>query len=153
MPIRYGAGRLAELGEVCAAAGMKNPLIVTDRGSRNLAFIAEAGGSLKAAGLSSGLFSEVAPNPSDRDVAAGKAAFAAGGHDRVIAIGGGSGMDAGKAISLVARNNQALWDFDFDNAPPVIAPRRWRRWCAYPPPPARARRRNQRQWSPTRRAA
>jgi len=121
VPIRYGAGRLAELGEVCMTAGLKNPLIVTDRGSSALPFIAEAGGSLKAAGLSSGLFSEVAPNPTDRNVAAGKAAFAAGGHDGVIALGGGSGMDAGKAISLVARNNHALWDFDFDAAPPAIA--------------------------------
>ena len=121
VPIRYGAGRLAELCEVCAAAGLMNPLIVTDRGSRALPFIAEAGRSLKAAGLSSGLFSEVSPNPTDRDIEAGKAAFLAGGHDSVIALGGGSGMDAGKAISLVARNNHPLWDFDFDAAPPIIA--------------------------------
>ena len=68
-----------------------------------------------------GCSAKSAPNPTDRDVAAGKAAFLAGGHDGVIALGGGSGMDAGKAISLVARNNHGLWDFDFDAAPPAIA--------------------------------
>jgi alcohol dehydrogenase class IV len=121
VPIRYGPGRLAELGDVCAAAGLKNPLIVTDRGSRALPFVADAGRALEGAGLSSGLFAEVSPNPTDREVAAGKAAWLSGKHDGVVALGGGSGMDAGKAISLVARNNHQLWDFDFDVAPPVIA--------------------------------
>lgn len=123
VPIRYGPGRLAELGEVCATAGMANPLIVTDRGSRDLPFIAQAQRSLREAGLSSGLFGEVSPNPTDREAQAGRAAFAAGGHDGVIAIGGGSGMDAGKAISLIARNDRPLWDFEFgyDIAPPAIA--------------------------------
>ena len=121
VPIRYGPGRLAELGDVCAAAGLNNPLIVTDRGSRALPFVAEADRSLKAAGLSCGLFSEVSPNPGDREVEQGKAAYLAGSHDGVIAIGGGSGMDAGKAISLVARNNHPLWAFDFDVPPPAVA--------------------------------
>jgi len=121
VPIAYGAGRLSELGEICAAAYLSNPLIVTDRGSRALPFIAEAERSLADAGLSSGVFSEVSPNPTDREAEAGKAAFCAGSHDGVIAIGGGSGMDAGKAISLIACNDHALWDFDFDATSPDVA--------------------------------
>ncbi len=117
IPIHYGRGRLAELGRICAHAGMRNPLVVTDRGSRDLPFIARATESLRAGGLEFAVFSEVAPNPADRDVEAGRAAYRAGGHDGVIAIGGGSGMDAGKAISLVAGNNRDLWSFDFDREP------------------------------------
>ena len=49
---------------------------------------------------------------------AGREAFRSGGHDGVIAVGGGSGMDAAKAISLVGRNDRSLWDFDYDKAPP-----------------------------------
>jgi alcohol dehydrogenase class IV len=122
VPIRYGPGRLAELGEVCRGAGTANPLIVTDRGSRNLPFVAEAERALARAGLSSSVFAEVSPNPTDREVAEGRKAFRAGRHDGVIALGGGSGMDAGKAVSLVARNERPLWEYDFDRPPPAIEP-------------------------------
>ena len=117
IPIHYGRGRLGELGQICAQAGLRNPLVVTDRGSRDLPFIARSTESLRAAGLGSGVFSEVAPNPTDRDVQAGRAAYRAGGHDGVVAIGGGSGMDGGKAISLVAGNDRDLWSFDYDREP------------------------------------
>ena len=64
-------------------------------------------------------FAEVSPNPTDIEVAAGKAAFLAGGHDSIIALGGGSGMDAGKAISLVLNTTRDLWDFDYNLTPPA----------------------------------
>jgi len=120
IPIHYGPGRLGELGQICAQAGLGNPLVVTDRGSRNLPFIAQATESLSTAGLASAVFSEIAPNPTDRDVEAGRAAYRAGGHDGVVAIGGGSGMDGGKAISLVAGNDRDLWSFDYDREPVPI---------------------------------
>ena len=88
IPIHNGPGRLAELGRICAQAGLRNPLVVTDRGSRELPFIAQTTKSLRAAGLDSAVFGEVAPNPTDRDIQTGRAAYRAGGHDGVVAIGG-----------------------------------------------------------------
>jgi alcohol dehydrogenase class IV len=114
VPIRYGPGRLSELGTACQELGIKNGLIVTDRGSSGLPFIEIAQKICTSAGIGIGVFSDVSPNPTDEDVARGKQALLEGKYDGVIAIGGGSGMDAGKAISLVGRNKVDLWDFDYD---------------------------------------
>ncbi|MGI9597344.1 MAG: iron-containing alcohol dehydrogenase [Acidimicrobiales bacterium] len=114
VPIAFGPGRITELGRLCRRAGSTRPLIVTDRGSAELPFIARAVDSLSALGLDSAIFAEVSPNPTDADIAVGREAFRSGDHDGVIAIGGGSGMDAGKSISLVAGNDVDLWRFDYD---------------------------------------
>lgn len=118
VPVHYGPGRLAEVGALCAEAGCRNPLIVTDRATARLPFVDTLRGHLAAAGLAHGTFAEVSPNPTDIEVQAGKLAFLAGGHDSVIALGGGSGMDAGKAISLVLNSARDLWDFDYNVTPP-----------------------------------
>lgn len=114
VPIAYGPGRIAELGRLCEEAGSRRPLVVTDRGSSELPFIDLAVSSLQQSGLRPAVFSDVSPNPTDTDVANGHRAFSDGGHDGVIAIGGGSGMDAGKAISLVSSSSSDLAAFDFD---------------------------------------
>lgn len=119
VPIKYGPGRLAEVGKICAGMGCRNPMIVTDRATAKLPFVDSLRGHLASAGLSHGTFAEVSPNPTDIEVAAGKVAFLAGGHDSVIALGGGSGMDAGKAISLVLNSQRDLWDFDYNLTPPA----------------------------------
>lgn len=119
VPLRLGPGRLSEVGAYCLAAGFSAPLIVTDRGSRDLPFIARAHDILSAEGLRPQIFAEVSPNPTDRDALAGKKVFETGRHDAIIAIGGGSAMDAAKAISLIAGHNTPLWSFDFDVAPPA----------------------------------
>ncbi|MEE4236528.1 MAG: iron-containing alcohol dehydrogenase [Anderseniella sp.] len=122
VPIAYGPGRLSEIGSRCAGLGLGNPLIVTDRGSRGLPFIGELPQRLTRAGLDCAVFSEISPNPRDDEIGAGREAFRAGGHDAIIAIGGGSAMDGGKAICLTANNDIGLWDFEFEQPVPAIAP-------------------------------
>lgn len=120
VPIAYGPGRLAEIGPRCVDLGISNPLIVTDNGSHALPFIAQLRGHLDAAGLSSALFFDVSPNPRDDEISAGRDMYRQGRHDAIIAIGGGSAMDGGKAICLVARNDIDLWDFDWESASPDV---------------------------------
>lgn len=116
IPIHYGPGRIAELGARCAALGSRRPLLVTDRGSAELPFVEQALDVLASAGLQGSVFSDVSPNPTDHDLQAGRRVARSGGHDGIVAIGGGSGMDAGKALSLIAANDNDLWAFDYDHA-------------------------------------
>ena len=69
--IRFGAGRIKEIGEACAAAGMKKPLLVTDRGLADLDITKNTLDLMEAAGLGRALFSDVDPNPSDSNVEVG----------------------------------------------------------------------------------
>ncbi|SES79884.1 iron-containing alcohol dehydrogenase [Oceanicella actignis] len=110
--IRFGAGRIAELPEACAAAGMRRPLLVTDRGLAPLPIVARALDALDAAGLGRALFSQVDPNPNEGNLAAGVAAFREGGHDGVVAFGGGSALDLGKLIAFMAGQTRPVWDFE-----------------------------------------
>jgi len=120
IPIAYGPGRLAEIGERCRMLGVVNPLIVTDRGSRELPFVAKLQSHLETAGLSSGLFFDVSPNPQDVEIGSGCDQYKAQHHDAIIAIGGGSAMDAGKSICLTANNEIDLWAFEFEQSAPQI---------------------------------
>jgi len=120
VPIAYGPGRIAEVGRRCVGLGVRNPLIVTDRGSRNLEFITRLQSIIGEAGLKSALFFEISPNPIYTEIGAGRAAFRDGKHDAIIAIGGGSAMDGGKAICLTANNSIDLWDFEFEKPAPKI---------------------------------
>lgn len=122
VPIAYGPGRLAEIGAICRAAGIARPLVVTDRGSRDLPFVARLEDLLTRDGLQPGLFGGISPNPRDDEIATGCTAFRTGGHDGVIAIGGGSGMDGAKAICLTVETGIALWEFEFEQTPPVLGP-------------------------------
>src|SRR5699024_8962742 len=90
--IRFGAGRIKELPEACAQAGITRPLLATDRGLADLPITRATLDIMEAAGLGRGLFSEVDPNPNEKNLEAGIAAYKAGGHDGVIAFGGGSGL-------------------------------------------------------------
>ncbi len=110
--IRFGAGRIAELAEACKAAGMVRPLLVTDEGMRDLPITNGALGLLKNAGLAASLFSDVQSNPTDKNLDAGIEAFKAGGHDGVVAFGGGSGLDLGKLIAFQAGQTRSVWDFE-----------------------------------------
>ena len=120
VPIAYGPGRLETLGQQASALAMTNPLIVTDRGSAELPFIQTLQQALRNAGIESAVFSEVSPNPKDSDIALARQTYRQGGHDSVVAIGGGSGMDAGKATALTANNDCDVWQFDFDRDVPAL---------------------------------
>ena len=126
--VRFGNGRIADLPAACKELGLKRPLLVTDPGIAKLPMIADALASLEAAGLAAGLFSDVKPNPVGANVDAGVAAYRAGGHDGVIAWGGGSGLDVAKAIAFMSGQTRPLWDFEdvgdwFTRADPAgIAP-------------------------------
>src|SRR5437868_14100777 len=99
--IKFGAGRVKELAELCQANGMKRPLFVTDPGLAQMPMVAAILGDLKKAGLGVALFADVRPNPVEANLLAGIKAYKAGKHDGVIAFGGGSGLDIGKLIALM----------------------------------------------------
>ena len=108
----FGAGRLAELPAALAELGVTKPLLITDRGLAGAGIIANAQAALEAAGLPHGLFSDVQPNPTSDNVAAGVAALTAGGYDGVIAMGGGSAMDAAKAVAMMVGQDRPIMDFE-----------------------------------------
>ena len=110
--IRFGAGRIRELGEACAVAGITRPLLVTDRGLAALPIAARVLDLLDAAGLGRAMFADVDANPSEKNLAAGIAAYRAGGHDGVVAFGGGSGLDIGKLVAFMAGQRRPVWDFE-----------------------------------------
>ncbi|MFU1479304.1 iron-containing alcohol dehydrogenase [Roseovarius sp. C7] len=110
--MKFGPGRITELPEACAQAGIKKPLLVTDKGLAGLPVTAQTLDILEAAGLGRAMFSEVDPNPNEKNLDAGVAAYKAGGHDGVIAFGGGSGLDLGKMVAFMAGQTRPVWDFE-----------------------------------------
>ena len=110
--IRFGAGRISELPEACTAAGIKNPLLVTDKGLANLPITQSALDIMAAAGLGRAIFADVDPNPNEINVAAGLKVYRAGQHDGVLAFGGGSGLDLGKMLAFMTGQTRPLWDFE-----------------------------------------
>lgn len=110
--MKFGAGRIKELPEACAVAGIKRPLLVTDKGLADLPITQNALDILDAAGLGRCMFSQVDPNPNELNLAAGVAAYNAGGHDGVIAFGGGSGLDLGKMVAFMAGQTRPIWEFE-----------------------------------------
>jgi alcohol dehydrogenase class IV len=110
--IHVGPGRRVELADYCQSLKIQRPLIVTDRMLLGLPLVQEVLAALSAAGLAPGVFSEVNGNPTGSEVGAGCQAYRAGGHDGVLAIGGGSAMDVGKTIAVMAHQRCALFDLE-----------------------------------------
>lgn len=107
-----GAGRIKELAQACRSSGFCKPLFVTDAGIVNLPITELALTHLKKDGIECNVFSDVKPNPTGTNVEAGIKIFQEGGHDGVIAFGGGSALDAAKAIALMGKQSRPLWDFE-----------------------------------------
>jgi alcohol dehydrogenase class IV len=106
--IRFGPGRIAELPRACAVAGITKPLFVTDTGLADLPITRHALSLLPGAGF----FSEVKANPTGGNVEAGVEAYKAGGHDGVVAFGGGSALDVGKCVAFMSGQTRPIWDFE-----------------------------------------
>lgn len=129
--IKFGAGRITELPDACSQAGMSKPLFVTDRGLAGMDITTRALDILQAAGLGAAMFSDVDANPNEVNLAAGLEAYKAGGHDGVVALGGGSGLDLGKMVAFMSGQTRPLWDFedvgdwwtraDTDGIAPIVA--------------------------------
>jgi len=111
-PIRFGAGRISELGEACQSVGMQNPLLVTDRGLASLPITVKALDLMEGAGFARALFAEVDQNPNEINLAKGLKAYADGNHDGIIAFGGGSGIDLAKMIAFMCGQTRPVWDFE-----------------------------------------
>ncbi|MCE8003295.1 iron-containing alcohol dehydrogenase [Halomonas sp. MCCC 1A11081] len=112
--ILTGAGRIRDLPEACKALGMGAPLLVTDPGLAALPMVQACVQACQDAGLRTAVFSQIKGNPTGRNVLDGIAAFRGGSHDGVIAFGGGSGLDAAKAVALMAnqREGLSLWSLE-----------------------------------------
>jgi alcohol dehydrogenase class IV len=110
--VKFGAGRISELADHCKAVGLKKPLLVTDKALATLPITAQALDILAAAGLGRAVFSDVDPNPNEGNMEAGLAVYRAGGHDGVVCFGGGSALDLGKMIALMAGQTVSVWDLE-----------------------------------------
>ena len=107
--IWFGVDRAKQIQEACNQLNIKNPLIVTDPGLLKTPIIDQINSDLSK---KTTVYSEVQGNPTGSNVTNGVKVFLDGNHDGVIAIGGGSGMDAGKGIAFLAHQSLPLWDFE-----------------------------------------
>lgn len=110
--VRFGAGRISEIAEACLAAGITKPLLVTDRGLADLDITTQTLDHVEQAGLGRAMFSDVDPNPTEKNVEDGLKVYREGGFDGVIAFGGGSGLDLAKTLAFMAGQSRPLWDFE-----------------------------------------
>ena len=128
---RLGCGRIRELAATCRELAVTRPLVVTDPGVRALPWFPQIEADLAQAGFASAVHSDVHENPTIADVEGGVDLYRSAGCDGVILIGGGSPIDVGKCVALLARNPGTVMDYedvgdnylraDPSKIPPMIA--------------------------------
>lgn len=110
--IRAGIGRIQDLPATCKELGMTAPLLITDPGLADLPMVNAALADCQQAGLRCSIFSQIKGNPTGENVTDGVQAYWRGEHDGVIAFGGGSALDAAKAVALMVGQDRPIWDFE-----------------------------------------
>ena len=126
-----GEDRVNDLGEACINLKITKPLFVTDKDLINLSFIQKIINEIKSKFQELKIFSNFSGNPIGENVDEGVNEFKKNNCDGVIAIGGGSAIDVGKAIAFMSGQNRPIWDFedigdywkraDEKNISPIIA--------------------------------
>ncbi|MBF9072049.1 iron-containing alcohol dehydrogenase family protein [Streptacidiphilus fuscans] len=124
----FGPGSIARLPELIDGLGQRRAFVVTDPGIKAVGILDRVLSVLADAGLETGVYAEVGPNPSTANVDAGAEAARAFGPAVVVALGGGSSLDAAKGIALLVGNAGAraadadeLWEA-FDGLPLIAVP-------------------------------
>ena len=107
-----GEKRIEDLHLACAQLKMKKPLFVTDSGLAQSEMVKKIVDDLNKKSFQTKVFSEVKGNPVGSNVSQGVEAFKKGNHDGVIAFGGGSGLDVGKAVAFMSAQSRPIWDFE-----------------------------------------
>ena len=130
-PIRFGIDRVKELSLFIDELKISNPLIVTDPQFREVAQFKGIIDSLNNSNKNYSIFSEIKGNPTGTNIRDGVNVFLKNKNDGVIAIGGGSSLDAGKAVAFMSKQKENIWYFEdigdnwtkaiIDNLPKVIA--------------------------------
>ena len=105
----FGLNRIKDIQKACDDLNIKNPLIVTDPGILQTEIINKINNSLNQP---ANIFSDVKSNPTGQNVEEGVKQFNQNSHDGIIAVGGGSGMDTGKGIAFMSKQERPLWDFE-----------------------------------------
>lgn len=124
--IILGVGALAEIGYAARRLGAHRPFLVTDPGVSEAGWADQAAKYLAEVGLAPTVWTGVTPNPKDYEVQSGADLYLARGCDVVVVVGGGSCIDAGKGIAVVASNGGHILDFEgIDRIarplPPIVA--------------------------------
>lgn len=109
--VRYGFGASALVGEEAKQLGLTRILIVTDRGVRGAGLVDGISASLEEAGIAHEIFDGVEPNPTTAVVERAITSLKAMSADGVVAVGGGSSMDTGKAVAFLATNGGKVADY------------------------------------------
>ena len=107
-----GEDRVVDLGEACINLKIAKPLFVTDKDLIYLPFIQKILNEIKSKFKELKIFSNFSGNPIGENVDEGENEFKKNNCDGVIAIGGGSAIDVGKAIAFMSGQNRPIWDFE-----------------------------------------